>query len=370
METSKSSVLSGRHRPQRCRQTSRKAGEAVAHVQAAASGEWPKAIAVGSVRLLNSPSTWKDHGNFTMKPSLSIIAALLCHHGLSCLHAQDRPAKWDVEIPGQIIGGAPSAPLPEAKPIKFKVLNARTTSRNVVEVPEMEGLPPVSGRIRVTVQRVADPGLANPPPRQPVAASARKQAEFAARIDEPREELRTTTLVFISATVYDRRRTLVRILTNGETSNEVTAWSNLDFNHFSDFSSYRVKDGVDGSVFDYFLMMGIGNEETGRFSNFSSEHDLGNTSPQPPKMRDLAKGGPAFIVVEGRAGSPAMNALEQLHDLYRKEGKRMEAAYHASEKARKERKAYLLANPRKPKDVTIRFWKREKSTIEKEGGQP
>ena len=36
----------------------------------------------------------------------------------------------------------------------------------------------------------------------------------------------------------------------------------------------------------------------------------------------------------------------------------MEAAYHARVKARAERKAYLLANPPKPNDVTISFWKR------------
>ena len=32
-------ATSGRHRPQRCRQTDRMAGEAVAHAQAASSGE-------------------------------------------------------------------------------------------------------------------------------------------------------------------------------------------------------------------------------------------------------------------------------------------------------------------------------------------
>jgi hypothetical protein len=44
--------LRGQHRPQRCRQTDRKAGEAMANVQAAClRGVWPKAIAVVVVRL-------------------------------------------------------------------------------------------------------------------------------------------------------------------------------------------------------------------------------------------------------------------------------------------------------------------------------
>ena len=75
-------------------------------------------------------------------------------------------------------------------------------------------------------------------------------------------------------------------------------------------------------------------------------------------MPDHADGGPAFVLVEGDAKSAAMDTLEQIHDLYRKEGERMEEAYHAREKARADRKAYLLANPPTPNDVTIRFWKR------------
>jgi hypothetical protein len=69
--------------------------------------------------------------------------------------------------------------------------------------------------------------------------------------------------------------------------------------------------------------------------------------------------------------------LEQIHDLYRKEGARMNEAYHAREKARAERKAHLLVNPPKPQDVMIRFWKRnrpvakvEPVTETQEGGTP
>ena len=52
---------SGRHRPQRCRQTDPKAGEVVVYVQAAClRGDRPKAIAVVCKRLSNSPSTRKD----------------------------------------------------------------------------------------------------------------------------------------------------------------------------------------------------------------------------------------------------------------------------------------------------------------------
>ena len=56
-----------------------------------------------------------------------------------------------------------------------------------------------------------------------------------------------------------------------------------------------------------------------------------------------------------------MDALYQIHDLYRKEGVRMAAAFHAREKANAERKAYLLANPPIPENIVIRFWKRKEA---------
>ena len=58
---------SGRHRPQRCRQTDRKAGEAAAHVQAVTYGKRLKAVAADYCQLLNSPSTWKETSRSPMK---------------------------------------------------------------------------------------------------------------------------------------------------------------------------------------------------------------------------------------------------------------------------------------------------------------
>lgn len=47
----------------------------------------------------------------------------------------------------------------------------------------------------------------------------------------------------------------------------------------------------------------------------------------------------------------------------------MEAAYHAREQARAERKAYLLANPPVPEDVTIRVWRRTPNNANREGSR-
>ncbi len=264
--------------------------------------------------------------------------------------------KWEVEIPERIADGTPSKPAEKPAPIDFKVINSRTEKVEVVKAPEMHDLPPVTGRIDVTVRMVEDPNLPDPP--APLPALEPNDPAVVARLAELREKYQGTSLVFMSASVYDHKRTLIRIHPNGDVGKEVSAWSNLDLNYFSGFSIYRVKDAVDGTLYDYGFVMGIGNEDTINHSKLNFQRDFEYTPPEIPKLPDVEEGGPAFVVIEGDSGSPAMAIMEQIHDLYRKEGPRMEAAYHARVKARAERKAYLLANPSKPDDVTISFWKR------------
>jgi len=295
-----------------------------------------------------------------MKSPSRAIPALFIGLSASIINAQEIATKWDVEIPVPITDGTPSPPAPKPEPIDFKVLSSHTTRKDVTEAPEMHDLPPITGTINFTVQLVEDPKLPDPPP--PLPALPPEDPAVIARLEELREKYRGTELVFLSATVYDQNRTFLRIYPNGKIGDEVTAWSNLNFNHFCGFSTYRVKDATDGTLYDFGLLMGIGGIDTRRWKEMAEARGIeykGPEIPEIPQMTDLADGGPSFVVVEGGKDSPAMDTLEQIHDLYRKEGKRMEEAYHAREKARAERKAYLLANPPKPKDVTIRFWNRE-----------
>ena len=220
----------------------------------------------------------------------------------------------------------------------------------------MPGLPPTTGTISVNVQLVDDPQLPDPPP--PLPALPSDDPAVVARLAELSEQYAGTQLVFLSAEVHDHNRTFLTIYPNGKHDGAVTAWSNLDFNHFSGFSTFRVKDGIDGTPHDIALLMGIGNTDKQRLGRLAKRSGRDHDVPKIPEIPDLAAGGPSFIVVEGDAGSPAMDTMEQIHDLYRKEGSRMEAAHRARQQARAKRKAYLLANPPKPKDVTIQFWKR------------
>ncbi|QJE95269.1 hypothetical protein [Luteolibacter luteus] len=271
------------------------------------------------------------------------------------LNGQEAIPKWEVEIP--VLSDVPvSSAAEKPLPIEFSVLDSRTKCVEVNESPEMTGLPPVKGAINVTIQNVMDPGLPTPPPVLP--ALPPDDPAVTARLDELREAYHGTELVFLSATIYDKRRTLLRIYPNGGPNQAVEAWSNLDFMHFTGQGEYRIRY-PDGTVQDIGLLMGVGAVDTSRTRAWVEQHGGRYEAAEIPEIAELANGGPAFVVVKGDADSPAMATLEQLHDLYRKEGARMEAAYHAREQVRAERRAYLTANPPKPGDVTIRFWKRE-----------
>ncbi len=271
------------------------------------------------------------------------------------LAGQETAPKWDVEIPGPIADGRPSEPPPEPEPIDFTVLTSRTTRREVTETPPMPGLPPVQGTIDVTVQLVADPNLPEPPP--PLPALPPDDPQVVEKWEKLRETYRGSNLIFLGATVYDERRTLLRIYPNGETENAVTAWSNLNFLHFTGrFRGYRV-NYPDGTFEDTALLMGISPIDTGRARLWAARAGRKYTGPEIPELPDSGIAGPAFVVIEGDRGSPAMDTLEQLHALYRKSGQQMAADFHAMEARRAALRAHYLAYPPEPDDLVIRFYK-------------
>lgn len=217
----------------------------------------------------------------------------------------------------------------------------------------MDGVPPVTGKINITLQVVQAPDLPTPPPEPPAPPTT---PEVQAQLQEALPTHQTSRLVFFSASVYDNSRTYLRICPNDPVGGEVTAWSNLDFNLFRSCPSYRVRNS-DGSSQDVYLVMGIGDIQTAAMQNLAARTGRQYEQPTIPPLPDLAANGPAFQLIAGSEESPAMDTLEQLHDLFRKEGVRMAAEYAARQEAEAERRAELLANPSKPADVTIRYWK-------------
>jgi len=292
-----------------------------------------------------------------MKISSRITTAVLCSLGFSTLYAQEAPTTWDVEIPGTISDGTRTDVMPKKEPIESKILSSHTKRMAVTETQEFIDLPPVTKMVNVTLQVLEEPKL--PEVIKPLEALTPEDPTVVERMSELSEAYQGTQLIFVSASVYDHNRTLVTIYPNGKAEGSITAWSNIDFNHFSGFSTFRVKDAVDGTLFDYGLIMGLGNEKTEEAEKTETKTLSEDRIKAPESLRDLAVAGPSFVVVEGKNKGQAMDTLEQIHDLYRKEGARMHAAYLAREKAEAERRAELIANPKQPKDIVIQFWKRD-----------
>lgn len=282
-------------------------------------------------------------------------------------------AQGDAQILGPITDGKPAPPEPQPELPEFVVKSTVVREIEVVEPPPMAGLPAVEGTITLTVHVVEDPGLADPPPPLMPAAAPDGPAVLGLTA-ELRGKYRWPEMVNLSATVYDHSRTRFRYQPAGEGRKQITGWSNIDFNCFCGFATYQVK-GADGEIHQFGLMMGLGNEDTRQRAEVLARHEMTYDAPEIPVLPDLASGGPAFVITEGDASdAEAKEVIWGMHELYRVEGPRMEVAYQARIQADEARRAYYIAHPPVPKDVTMNFWERSHpvgmaaNTIKKEGG--
>ncbi len=245
------------------------------------------------------------------------------------------------------------------EPIDFTVLASRTKRVEVSEAPEMSGLPRVEGTINLTIQKVADPGLPDPPPPLPALPPA--DPAVLARMDEMRKTYRATDLCFLSGSVIDGKHTLLRIYPNGRADEEVVAWSNCNFMYLTCNWGYRVHH-ADGGSRDVGILMGLSPVSTETARRMAARAGREYRAPVIPNLPELGTSGPSFVLIEGEQSSHAGEILEQLHDLFRVSGETLKEQYLAREKARAERLAYLRLNPPTPNDVTVRVWKRTRST--------
>lgn len=244
-------------------------------------------------------------------------------------------------------------PAPVEKP-DFEIESTQVKLIDVVEAPPMAGLPPVEGTMTLTIHSVADPKLSeSPAPEIPIS-----NIDTTDYSNESKPELPESHFVNVSATVYDQSRTLLSCQSIEHPDKSITVWSNVNFNHFCGVGNFESK-GADGKLRGYHLMMSIGNEG-------------GKQPADGSQIPNLPSGNPAFVIVTENPAPEAVRLIEDLHALYRAQGAKMAADQIARKKAEDEKRAYLLANPPKPKDVTVHFWKRDadSETQAPEGGQP
>jgi hypothetical protein len=302
-----------------------------------------------------------------------ITPFLLCG-GNESVEVRTAPATTVASIPIPIPDGTISLPPVPVEMPDFQKVSTQVKRLEVVEPPAMAGLPPVEGTITQTVHLVEDPKLPDPPP--PLPPLPVDDSQVKERLAELAANHRESSILYVSATVYDRSRTLLRCYPSGRTEQEITVWSNIDFNHFCGIGSFEAEDAA-GEIRSYVLLMAVGNEDTKLRAEFPTKHDREYELPAIP---DLPDGEPAFVIADdassalGALDASSIRTIADLHALYRTEGPRMAVAHAKRTKAEEARRAFLLANPPKPKDRTVHFWQRDHpvgmpaDTIKKEGG--
>lgn len=229
----------------------------------------------------------------------------------------------------EILGGISEGVSPPPKPPKV-----------LPDLPVVREISHIGKGRMIRMKRVEDPGYPEPESTPMVQTQDDEEAFWLSHSVERKAEIEAmnNALVFsLSATVVDHRATRLRWIHEGKI---YEAWSNVDFNHLTGFTRFK----VDGRYYDPYF--GIGNT--------SSEMEGVEKAPDFPTRE------PTFILTRGDAGNAAaLEGVEALHALYRVERGRLKAAYEKRELARLKRQRYLEANPPKPEDVTIQFWKRE-----------
>lgn len=153
-----------------------------------------------------------------------------------------------------------------------------------------------------------------------------------------------SVMIHISATVYmegEKHYSHIR-LSQGEDKIEV--WSSMNAMEIAGMSNYMAR-GI-----EYYTLLGHG-----------MEREISASEAGCPVHRDkLNKDKARFLVVGDRDDeSQALEAMRGLHAIYNKEKVALEVAYQRRLSNQERARIWDAENPPKPKDITIRFWKRD-----------
>ena len=241
----------------------------------------------------------------------------------------------------RIIGNIPDGtPPPPAPPKPAYVV----PQRNILGTTTQE-----QGGRTITIQKIKPIALPAPPTAN-IGNQAPSDGQAASGAGHP-----TTRMLSLGATVYRFKdnppRTLVqyRPQPDGE---PVTFWSSADFALISGIQGIVAADGL-----TYRLFMA--------WSTTDNTRAAATSVPNIPVFPD----GPAsFAIVGTPPADPSVLApIQSLHDLYNSEFQRLKTAYEGRERARLLYEADLKANPPKPKNIVLNYWRTEKPA-QTEGG--
>ncbi len=267
------------------------------------------------------------------------------------------PAFAPVALPttARIIGNIPDGTPPPPSPPKPK-FNVSTKNIQRTTIHRQGGR-------AITIQRISPIALP-PPPEPPEPAADFDQAAFEAELAETRANNPEPRVIMLGATVYRSKdaapRTLVRFW-SGANAETVSFWSSADFALISGVCTYV---GTDGRLRSLLVMLGNVDIDlaTARLASHGYKYDA-------PSIPDFPKGPATFTIVGKQPAAEVLIPIQSLHDIYNNEFSRLNTAYEGRERARLQHEADLKANPPKPKNITLNYWRTEGTAPAKGGAR-
>lgn len=158
--------------------------------------------------------------------------------------------------------------------------------------------------------------------------------------------------VSVSATVYDRKATYLKIHSQLNGEKQVTeAWSNVDWRYFGGVASFEGR----GQTFNFLMMAGESSIEA---LKIAKERNPNVFIPEIPRnLPKLTSAGPRYTVgKEAASHEVALDFLEAIHDLYKEKETELIETHEKRVADHIARQEQLRLNPPKKKDVEVHFW--------------
>lgn len=200
----------------------------------------------------------------------------------------------------------------------------------------------------ITLRQIKPIVLPPPAPESIPAAPTTPDPEFQARLDEYQATNPSSSLLFLSATVYRNGdlppRTLVQWWPAGGTEN-IHFWSSADFALIAG----GIQSFVDSAGKSHSMMVAWGNVEIDRMTALQAA--------RVPAIPEFPDGNATFAFVGKAPADKDLLVIQSLHGLYNKNHDQLLTAYQGREQARLTQQAELRAHPPQPKDITFNYWR-------------
>ena len=237
------------------------------------------------------------------------------------------------------------APPSEPSPIQFQVVQRREIDL---------------GNRSLILNRVAPPAL----PPKPAAPTPQA---IVANVDEAVQPAKKTTVLFLSATVYDRKVTQISFF---GAPGKGAIFSNIDFNLLEGMGNFETNDTV------YTLMLAVSNqsaEDAAARNQQLAAQGAEMAWARIPQVGEFSMTRSECIVVED-AAHPAptgeeLAALHALHVFFDANKQTLAAAYHEREAKRIAVEQWRVQHPPVPRDVVVHYWRKPSELPKKEDGK-